>query len=414
MGIAATSAGTISIELMADMIRLEKDFAKAKRAMADMQVDVSSRAMSMGDSLEAMAGRAGRAGHAFEVAGRQVSASAGAQKAGMQQLGMQFGDMVTMYSLGAKPAQIFASQIGQVTQAIQLMSGGTSKVATFLGGPWGIGLAVAVTALAPFIARLFETKDALDDVGKAADSAMAKLRQSLAQASAVSDAATDSVQRLITAQAGLARANADIARTQADADALARTFGGGEAAQALYQRLGALERERIKQQDALKDAQNDLNEVQQAASVTIAMQTRNQERLNATEKETRTTKPKLTDAERAHIKAMKDAQREQEQAIEAAKSYAEQLEDQAAKFGKSTLEIQRMEVAAKAAAAPTAELADRIRAAGAALEEKQIAKAAEDFENMISQIYAEADLLPLVTFSKTLKRFIPKPPGMRK
>jgi hypothetical protein len=92
-----------------------------------------------------------------------VTEKTGAQRMGMQQLGYQLGDVATMWSLGAKPAQIFGSQIGQITQAVQLMSGGTSKFAAFLGGPWGIALSVALIVLAPFIGKLLEGNDALDD-----------------------------------------------------------------------------------------------------------------------------------------------------------------------------------------------------------------------------------------------------------
>lgn len=95
-----------------------------------------------------------------------VTTATGAQRIGMQQLGYQLGDVATMYSLGAKPAQIFANQIGQITQAVQLMAGGTSKVAAFLGGPWGIALSLAVIVLAPFVAKLFEGNDALGDAVK--------------------------------------------------------------------------------------------------------------------------------------------------------------------------------------------------------------------------------------------------------
>jgi len=95
-----------------------------------------------------------------------VTTATGAQRIGMQQLGYQLGDVATMWSLGAKPAQIFASQIGQVTQAVQLMAGGTSKFAAFLGGPWGIALSLAVIVLAPFVGKLFEGNDALADAVK--------------------------------------------------------------------------------------------------------------------------------------------------------------------------------------------------------------------------------------------------------
>lgn len=90
----------------------------------------------------------------------RVTASAGAQKAGMQQLGYQLGDAATMFASGSSAAQIFGTQLGQTLQAVQLMSGGTSGLAAFLGGPWGIALTVATTAMIPFISRLFDSESA--------------------------------------------------------------------------------------------------------------------------------------------------------------------------------------------------------------------------------------------------------------
>lgn len=105
-------------------------------------------------------------GRAQEMAVRtttELNSKTGAQRMGMQQLGYQLGDVATMYTLGAKPAQIFGSQIGQITQAVQLMSNGTSKFANFLGGPWGIAMSVGLIMLAPLVAKLFEGNDALAD-----------------------------------------------------------------------------------------------------------------------------------------------------------------------------------------------------------------------------------------------------------
>ncbi|WP_347270985.1 hypothetical protein [Rhizorhabdus histidinilytica] len=99
-------------------------------------------------------------------AGEMVTASAGAQRAGMQQLTMQIGDMATMWSLGAKPMQIFASQGAQVLGAVQLMSGGTSKFATFMSGPWGAAILAGTLILAPFVAKLWESGDAAEDAAK--------------------------------------------------------------------------------------------------------------------------------------------------------------------------------------------------------------------------------------------------------
>ncbi|MBR0551736.1 phage tail length tape measure family protein [Stakelama marina] len=91
-----------------------------------------------------------------------VATAAGSTRAGMQQLSYQLNDVATMFAMGARPTQIFASQIGQVTQSVQLMGGGASKFAAFLGGPWGMALTTATFVLAPFVTKLFETHDALD------------------------------------------------------------------------------------------------------------------------------------------------------------------------------------------------------------------------------------------------------------
>ena len=117
----------------------------------------------------------------------RMGTSVGAQKAGLQQLGYQLGDVATMFSLGAKPAQIFASQIGQITQAVQLMAGGTSRVAAFLGGPWGIALSVGVIALTPFISKLWETYGAAEATTGALQRLIDKDRQRQQELNTVRD-----------------------------------------------------------------------------------------------------------------------------------------------------------------------------------------------------------------------------------
>ncbi|WP_225205390.1 coiled-coil domain-containing protein [Novosphingobium huizhouense] len=100
--------------------------------------------------------------------GQTTGASAG-QKAGLMQLTQQLGDMSTMYALGMRPQQIFASQIGQVTGAIQLMAGEGSKFARFLGGPWGLAISTAVMVLGPLVGELLSADDAMKKVELASD-----------------------------------------------------------------------------------------------------------------------------------------------------------------------------------------------------------------------------------------------------
>ena len=134
----------------------------------------------------------------------QAEAS-GAAKAGYQQLNFQLSDIATQFASGAPPMQIFAQQSGQLFQALGLIASGgaaagkgveaaasasedsapdiagfgeqvtgvaekaeglTGKlgaVAGFMTGPWGAALLVAVSLLTPFIAKLFESNDALGD-----------------------------------------------------------------------------------------------------------------------------------------------------------------------------------------------------------------------------------------------------------
>jgi len=140
----------------------------------------------------------------FEQAGQKVTVSAGQQRAGLQQLSFQLNDMATMFALGARPMQIFASQSGQVIQSIQLMSGGTSRLAAFLGGPWGIALTSAAVVLAPFIGKLFEAEDALKGVEFASD----RLGDAQGILGSVMDTTTGKINTQSQALLALARAQA--------------------------------------------------------------------------------------------------------------------------------------------------------------------------------------------------------------
>lgn len=64
--------------------------------------------------------------------------SAGQQRAAMQQLGFQLGDVATQFAAGTPPMIIFAQQGGQVVQALQLM---TNRTTGLLGLPRRTGWA---------------------------------------------------------------------------------------------------------------------------------------------------------------------------------------------------------------------------------------------------------------------------------
>lgn len=180
-----------------------------------------------------------QAGRSFSQAGAQVEGSANAQRAAMQNLGFQLNDVATMFALGADPMRIFASQGGQIIQVLQQMAassaqsgsaageasgdiegmgdtvletadkakdmGGTlGKVAGFLSGPWGIALTVAITALSPFIGKLFEAEDALSDV----EFASSRLGDAQSILGGVIDKTTGQINTQSQALLALARAQA--------------------------------------------------------------------------------------------------------------------------------------------------------------------------------------------------------------
>lgn len=100
---------------------------------------------------------------------KDATGATGTQRQGLQQLGYQLGDVSTMYALGMKPQQIFASQISQTAMAIQLLAGETSKFALFLRSGLGIALVLAVQLLGPLVGRLFDASDAAEDTTNALD-----------------------------------------------------------------------------------------------------------------------------------------------------------------------------------------------------------------------------------------------------
>jgi len=119
---------------------------------------------------------------------QRVGQSAGAQRAGLQQLSFQIGDIATQYAMGTRPMQIFAQQSGQVLQAVQLTMGGTSRFAAFLGGPWGALITAGVVALTPFISKLFDTTAAANQARGALESLIDARRRDMAERSKVADA----------------------------------------------------------------------------------------------------------------------------------------------------------------------------------------------------------------------------------
>ncbi len=189
---------------------VEQAKGKAQQLGAQLDRTKGSSAQLAGE-LTATGRSAAVMSAGFERAGQRVVASAGAQRAGMQQLSFQLNDIATMYALGARPMQIFASQSGQVIQSIQMMSGGTGRLAAFLGGPWGIAITSAAVVLTPFIGKLFEAEDALKGVEMATDN----LNDVQSILGRVINSTTGEINAQTTSTLALARAQVALARVQA-------------------------------------------------------------------------------------------------------------------------------------------------------------------------------------------------------
>lgn len=84
---------------------------------------------------------------------RQAITSSGQLRAGTQQLSYQIGDVAASFGSGTPIIQIFAQQVGQTVQAVQLMTNASTGLVGFLAGPWGAVLTGAGIILATLAAR---------------------------------------------------------------------------------------------------------------------------------------------------------------------------------------------------------------------------------------------------------------------
>lgn len=166
----AANSGRVDAEAM----RLESDAA----AVASLAEERNAQAIrDRIGALKAVQGELNKTVTATELhssAGAKSTVSAGQQRAAMQQLGYQMGDVATQFSSGTPPMQIFAQQSSQVVQAVNLMTNSTKGFLGVLAGPWGAVGTAAVIVLVPLVAKMFEMNNALDD-------AVEKLKKDAAQ-----------------------------------------------------------------------------------------------------------------------------------------------------------------------------------------------------------------------------------------
>jgi hypothetical protein len=159
----------------------------------------ASAAAATGQRQAAAATReAANASEAFTLANSRANSSMGATRAGGQQLGFQLQDVAVQYASGTNAGIIFAQQSGQIVQALALVGGGATaasgilgRMATFMGGPYGVALGVAVSVLGALAAKLFDTGAAADSAADKVDGltgALERLRKEQGKAGDVGQA----------------------------------------------------------------------------------------------------------------------------------------------------------------------------------------------------------------------------------
>lgn len=209
-----------------------------------------------------------------------------AQRVAFTQLGQQLQDVTVQLQMGTNATTIFVQQVPQMafalsglTESTNKFYSGIGKVGTFLAGPWGAAIFAATAVLGPYIAELFRATDALDEVGKAAQDAMQKLQQSVANASNFTDAISKSQTSLVTAMGKVGRAQRDILETQKAINALQGRAGSSQTVTALSNRLTQLQLEKTAAQKELDTAKADLANIRGLAD-TVRIQEANRKALN--------------------------------------------------------------------------------------------------------------------------------------
>ncbi len=179
-------AGTLEIELITNVARLQREMADIRRAVGTGMSDVARNARVANDNLENMSRAAGRT------------------RAGLQQAGFQMQDFAVQVAGGTSALRAASQQLPQLFGALQLMGGGAdgaktkfAQFAGFLGGPWGVAIGVALPLIGMFAEHLLNSGKAADDTKKRFDA----LRASVADLASAMGKATNA--QMVNAQGQL-------------------------------------------------------------------------------------------------------------------------------------------------------------------------------------------------------------------
>jgi hypothetical protein len=89
------------------------------------------------------------------------------QRQAFSQAGMQINQFAGQIAAGTSPMVAFTQQIGDVAYVVGQAGESMGRVGRFLQGPWAAAILIAISVLGPLIGKLFETKDATEELEKA-------------------------------------------------------------------------------------------------------------------------------------------------------------------------------------------------------------------------------------------------------
>lgn len=258
----------------------------------------AGRLAQVAEGAAVATGKLDQAGRKAESGLRRAAAGSNAMRASSTNLGFQIQDITQQLAIGQNPMMVFGQQAGQTAYALSGLGGAAGRVGAFFAGPWGSIILAAVTVTGLLASSFLSAGDAADktkdDVldlsgslnalainAGVAEKAMESLRNSMAKASAISNAATQSTSAMLLAMGKSAQLGDQIAKTQGTLSSLARTPGGANALEATVARLGKLSADKAAADKAVLKAQNNLDEIGGLAAAKT-MQDRNRARMNDT------------------------------------------------------------------------------------------------------------------------------------
>lgn len=254
------------------------------------------------------------------------------------QLGMQFNQFGTQIAGGTSPLLAFQQQIGDVGYALSGMGGPLGKIGSFLAGPWGVAIMVAATALGPYITSLLETKDALAEMGDAAQDAMAKLNASVANASQFTDAFDKQGKVIINTMGALGKVNQEIKAQEDIIGGLQATpvLAGLNARSIVYAQneLTLLRAKKDALNENIKTAQGEIAQIQSLNKVK-GLQAQAQQKLNALDDKGRTSSRSTSRSSSVRVK-------EVDMLLESQKALYEQFDAGALTYGEYLTQLNQV------------------------------------------------------------------------